>query len=290
MKRLNRLPKNSLSPALLIINYVLLFIIFVIMFVPMLYVLALSFSTNLGSMASGIRLWPDKFTVAGYIEVWNRVQLWRPFFNSVFVTTVGILIEIFLSAMSAYVLIQKDLPFKKLMTSIILVTMMIPGNLTLISTYYLNKQLGLLNTYSGLILNGLISGFSILVIRGYFLSVPDSLAESARIDSAGEVTVFTRIYLPLSIPGIVTVSFLEFVDKWNSLMIPVSITTDQNKFTLPVILRSLVFSDSGESGMNYITPNVIMAAIVISVVPLIAFYVFSQRFLKTGMNLGAVKG
>jgi putative aldouronate transport system permease protein len=290
IKRPNRLPKNSLSPALLIINCVLLFIVFVIMFVPMLYVLALSFSTNLGSMSSGIRLWPDKFTVIGYIEVWNRVQLWRPFFNSVFVTTVGILIEIFLSAMSAYVLIQKELPFKKMMTSIILITMMIPGNLTLISTYYLNKQIGLLNTYTGLILNGLISGFSILVIRGYFLSVPDSLAESARIDSAGEVTVFMRIYLPLSIPGIVTVAFLEFVDKWNSLMIPVSITTDQNKFTLPVILRSLVFNDSGESGMNYITPNVIMAAIVISVVPLIAFYVFSQRFLKTGMNLGAVKG
>jgi putative aldouronate transport system permease protein len=280
IKRPNRLPKNSLSPALLIINCVLLFIVFVIMFVPMLYVLALSFSTNLGSMSSGIRLWPDKFTVIGYIEVWNRVQLWRPFFNSVFVTTVGILIEIFLSAMSAYVLIQKELPFKKMMTSIILITMMIPGNLTLISTYYLNKQIGLLNTYTGLILNGLISGFSILVIRGYFLSVPDSLAESARIDSAGEVTVFMRIYLPLSIPGIVTVAFLEFVDKWNSLMIPVSITTDQNKFTLPVILRSLVFNDSGESGMNYITPNVIMAAIVISVVPLIAFYVFSQRFLK----------
>jgi putative aldouronate transport system permease protein len=281
---------NQLSPVLYIINIVILLIVFIIMFVPMLNVLALSFSTNLGSMSSGIRLIPDKFTTIGYTFIWGRVQLWRPFANSVFVTSVAIFIEMFLSAMSAYVLIQKDIPFKKIMTSIILVTMMIPQNLTLISTYYLNKQLGLLNSYTGLIVNGLITGFSILVIRSYFLSVPDSLAESARIDSAGELTVFTKIYLPLSIPGIVTVAFLEFVDKWNSLIIPVSITTDQNKFTLPVILRSLIFNPSGESGTGFVAPNAIMAAIVISVIPLILFYILAQRFLKSGINIGAVKG
>jgi putative aldouronate transport system permease protein len=240
-------------------------------------------------MQPGVRLIPDHFTLEGYKDIWSRVQLWRPFLNSLFVTSIGTFIQVVLSSMAGYVLIQQDLPFKKIMTSIIMVTMMIPGDLTLISIYSLNKQLGLINSYSGLIINGLVSGFSILLMRSYFLSVPSSLAESARIDNASEFTIFWKIYLPLSIPGLATISFLEFVGKWNSLMIPVTIITQQNKYTLPMILRALVFDTSSTSGTEFIAPNSIMAAIVISVIPLILLYVFAQKFLITGMTIGASK-
>lgn len=280
---------NRLSPMFLGLDGLMLLIVFLTMIIPMVNVLALSFSTKLGSMSPGIRLVPDRFTVEGYVDIWQNVQLWRPFVTSVFVTTVSTTLEIILSAMAGYVLIQKDLPLKNLMTSVIMITMMIPGNLTLISIYSLNQSLGLLNSYAGLIINGLISGFSILVIRSYFLSVPDSLAESARIDSAGEFTVFSRIYLPLAIPGIATVSFLEFVGKWNSLMIPVTIITDQRKFTLPVMLKYLIFNNGAESGTHFIAPNDTMAAIVISVAPILLFYVLTQKFLVSGLNIGAVK-
>lgn len=280
---------NRLSPPLLLLDGVILLTAFLSMALPMLNVLALSFSTRLGSMYPGIRLLPDRFTAEGYADIWSMVQLWRPFCNSLFVSAISTVLEIVLASMAGYVLIQKELPLKHLMTSIILITMMIPGNLTLISTYALNKSLGLLNTYTGLILNGLISGFSILLIRSYFLSVPDSLAESARIDSAGELTVFSRIYLPLAIPGIATIAFLEFVAQWNSLMIPVTIISDQNKFTLPVMLKFLLFNSGAESGTHFIAPNDTMAAIVISVAPIVLFYMLAQRFLVTGLNVGAIK-
>lgn len=271
------------------INYLILFALFVSMIVPMINVLAVSFSTKLGSMQPGMKLLPDKFTFEGYIDIWNRVKLWQPFFNSLYVTSVSTFCVVVLSAMAGYVLIQKDLPFKKFMTSIIMITMMIPGDLTLISIYSVNKQMGLINTYTGLILNGLISGFSILMMRSYFLSVPDSLAESARIDNAGEFFIFWKIYLPLSIPGLITVGFMEFVSKWNSLMIPVTIITQQEKYTLPMILKTLVFNSASTSGADIVPPNAIMAAIVISIIPLILLYVIAQKFLITGMTLGATK-
>lgn len=280
---------NEINPFAKTLNYAMLIILFITMILPMINVVSVSLSTKLGSMQPGVRLIPDQFTFEGYKDIWSRVHLWRPFLNSLYVTTVGTFIQVVLSSMAGYVLIQQELPFKKLMTSLIMITMMIPGDLTLISIYSLNKQLGLINSYSGLIINGLVSGFSILLMRSYFLSVPSSLAESARIDNASEFTIFWKIYLPLSIPGLATISFLEFVNKWNSLMIPVTIITNQNKYTLPMILKSLVFNTASQSGTEFIAPNAIMAAIVISVIPLILLYIISQKFLVTGMTIGASK-
>ncbi|MBC2582303.1 carbohydrate ABC transporter permease [Clostridium sp. DJ247] len=282
--------RNEMIAAARILNYIMLLILFITMIVPMINVLAVSFSSKLGSMQPGIKLLPDSLTIEGYKDIWGRVQLWRPFLNSLFVTVVSILIQVVLSSMAGYVLIQKDLPFKKLMTSLIMVTMMVPGDLTLISIYSLNKTLGLLNTYTGLIVNGLVSGFSILLMRNYFSAVPGSLAESARLDNTGEFKIFWRIYLPLSIPGLATVTFIEFINKWNSLMIPITLITQQNKYTLPMLLKALVFNQASQSGVDFIAPNAIMAAIVISVIPLILIYIFAQKFLVTGMTIGASKG
>ncbi|AGK98380.1 carbohydrate ABC transporter permease [Clostridium pasteurianum] len=281
--------KNSMIPGIRVLNYTMLLILFITMAVPMINVLAISFSTKLGSMQPGIRLFPDRFTLEGYKDVWTRVQLWRPFFNSLFVTILSTFIEIILSSMAGYVLIQKDLPFKKLMTTLIIVTMMIPGDLTLISIYSVNKQLGLLNTYTGLIVNSLVSGLSILLMRNYFLSVPESLAEAARLDNTGEFKIFWRIYLPLSVPGLATVTFIEFINKWNSLMIPTTLITQQDKYTLPLVIRALVFNQASQSGTDFIAPNTIMAAMVISIIPLILIYIFAQRFLISGMTIGASK-
>ena len=286
-KRKNR---NEMIVPARVINYAVLIMLFITMIIPMINVLAVSFSTKLGSMQPGIKMIPDVFTVEGYIDIWSRAKLWLPFFNSLFVTVVSTFFLVVLSSMAGYVLIQKDLPFKKFMTSLIMITMMIPGDLTLISIYSVNKSLGLLNSYTGLIINGLITGFSILLMRSYFLSVPDSLAESARLDNAGEFIIFWKIYLPLSIPSLATITFMEFVEKWNSLMIPVTIITQQNKYTLPMILKALVFNTTVQSGTEFVGPNAVMAAIVISVLPLVIVYVFAQKSLVSGITIGATKG
>jgi len=120
--------------------------------------------------------------------------------------------------------------------------------------------------------------------------VPESLAESGRIDNASELRIFTSIYLPLSLPGLASITFLEFIGKWNALMIPVTIITNAKLYTLPIILRQLVAPTDSTSGFTYIAPNAQMAAIVITVLPLIALYTLTQRFLIGGLTLGAAKG
>lgn len=271
------------------VSWLLLGFFFLIMFIPMWNVIVVSTSTVLDSSASGIKLWWNSFSTEGYEYVFRVTKLARPFLNSLYVSTVATVIQVVLSAFAGYVLIQKELPFKKGITSFIMLTMMIPGDLTLISVYQMNKQLHLLNTYTGLIVNGLISGFSILLMRNYFTSVPYSLAESARLDGASELRIFGQIYLPISKPGLATVFFLEFVGKWNSIMLPATLITDQDKFTMPLMLRAMILNDASRSGAAQTPNNAIMATIVISTIPLLIIYVFAQRFLLSGMTLGASK-
>ena len=281
--------ENRLNRPRRIMSWIILSLIFLIMFIPMWNVIVVSTSTALDSAASGMKLWWKSFSLEGYKYVFEITKLGRPFLNSLYVSTVGTVIQVILSAFAGYVLIQKELPFKKGITSFIMLTMMIPSDLTLISVYQMNKQFHLLNTYTGLIVNGLISGFSILLMRNYFMSVPYSLAESARLDGASEFRIFGQIYLPISMPGLATVFFLEFVGKWNSIQLPATLITDQSKFTMPLMLRAMILSDASQSGAAVAPNNAIMATIVISTVPLLLIYIFAQRFLLSGMTLGASK-
>lgn len=288
MRKKNPL-ENRMNLPQRFVCWLLLGFFFLIMFIPMWNVIVVSTSTILESSASGIKLWWKSFSVEGYEYVFRVTKLARPFLNSLFVSTVATVIQVVLSAFAGYVLIQRELPFKKSITSFIMLTMMIPGDLTLISVYQMNKQLHLLNSYTGLIVNGLISGFSILLMRNYFTSVPYSLAESARLDGASELCIFGQIYLPISKPGLATVFFLEFVGKWNSIMLPATLITDQDKYTMPLMLRAMILNDASQSGAAQTPNNAIMATIVISTVPLLLIYVFAQRFLLSGMTLGASK-
>ena len=280
---------SSLTKPQRIINSIFLIVIFILMIIPFWNVIVMSTSTAADANAFGMKLWWRNFSLDGFRYVFEIVKLKRPLFNSLFVTITGTTIQMLLSAMAGYVLIQKDIPFKKVIMTFIMLTMMIPGDLTLVSIYQLNTQLNLTNSYQGLILNGLVSGFAILLMRNYFLSVPYSLSESARIDGGSEFRIFRTIYLPISLPGLATVFFIEFVSRWNSIMIPATITTEEKFFTLPLMLKYLITATDSTSGAPPAPDNAIMAAIVISTIPLILIYIFAQRFLLSGMTIGATK-
>lgn len=282
--------RNQMTVPQRVFNGLLLVAVFLIMLLPMVNVLAISLSSNAASQVSNITLWPRDFSTEGYTFIWNAQSLGRAFGNSSFVSIVGTLFTVTISAMAGYVLIQRDLPFRKAIATGILITMMIPGDLTLVSIFSLNKALGLIDTYRGLILNGLVSAFSIMLMRNYFLSVPESLAESGRIDNASELRIFFSIYLPLSLPGLAAITFLEFIGKWNSFMVPLIITTKPQLYTLPIILRQLTQPTDSTSGVLQIYDNARMAAIVITVIPLLVLYSLAQRFLIGGLTLGAAKG
>ncbi|WP_312429363.1 carbohydrate ABC transporter permease [Lacrimispora sp.] len=286
----NNLDKKGLTGFWRVLFLFLTAAIFLTMFLPMWNVFVVSTSTALDSSQSGIKLWWTAFSMEGFFYVFRVTKMARPFLNSLFITTLGTVIQVLLSALAGYVLIQKSLPFKNFISSFIMLTMMVPGDLTLISVYQLNKQLSLLNTYQGLVLNGLVSGFSIMMMRNYFETVPYSLAESARMDGAGELKIFGSIYMPISLPGFATVFFMEYVARWNSIMLPATLITDEKKYTLPLMLKQMIMSVDSTSGTAATPDNAIMAAIVISTIPLLIIYMFAQRFLMEGINMGAVKG
>jgi putative aldouronate transport system permease protein len=168
--------------------------------------------------------------------------------------------------------------------------MTIPSELTLVAIYAVNKQYHLINTYAGLIVNGAASGFSILLMRNYFLNVPQSLAEAARIDAAPEYRIFWKIFMRLSKPGVITVATLQLISRWNNISMVVTLISDLKKTTLPVILRWLLFDQATTSGYAYIFANAKMAAVVITAVPLVIVYFAAQRYFVTGAFVGSVKG
>lgn len=266
-----------------------LVILMIVTIVPFVNVLAVAFSSALASMEPGVILWPQSLSVQGFQTVWVNLDLQRAFINSAIVTSVGTMFHVALACFAGYVLIQKNLPGKTIMLVFILATMAIPSELIMIPLYIVNRQLGLLNSLWALIFSGMVSGFSILLIRNFFAGVPYDLAESAKIDGASDFRIFRTIYLPLSQAGIATIALFELVSRWNQFLPVVLYINDSSKYTLQVALNALVTENLGTSGMSMVTPNVRMAGIVIAIIPLVAIYPFVQRYFVQGITLGSVK-
>lgn len=267
----------------------LLIVIIAATIVPLLYALSLSFSSNLASVRAGVQLWPSEWSLQGYATAWRRLDLARPFFNSVLVTTVGTLFHVVIAAMAAYTLLQRHFPVRGLVVGLLFLTMSVPGEAIMVPLYIVNKQLGLLNTLTALVLSGLVSGFSILLLFNYFRGVPVSLVDAARIDGAGDFIIFSRIYLPISLPGLAAVSLFEIVGRWNQFTAPLLYITDPSKYTVQLALQRVVASNDSVSGADVVLPNTQMAAVVIAVGMLVLIFPFVQRFFVKGIVLGATK-
>jgi len=285
----DRAPAGAGERLFNVVNVTFMALLVAVMIVPFVNVLAVAFSSNLSSLELGIKLWPSTWSVEGFRTVWINVGLQRAFINSVIVTSIGTVLHVGLAAFAGYVLIQRNLPGKELMIGFILATMAIPGELIMIPLFIVNQNLGLLNTLAALVFSGLVSGFSILLIRNYFQSVPYDLWESAKIDGAGDFFIFRTIYLPLSQAGLATIALFELVSRWNQFLPVILYISDSSKYTLQVTLQALVTENEGVSGTSMITPNVRMAGIVIAILPLVALYPFMQKYFVQGITLGSVK-
>lgn len=272
-----------------ILNTIFLVFLLVTMLIPLINTLALAFSSNFASMQPGIVLWPKQFSVEGFGTVWNRMELYRPFLNNTIVTVAGTVCHVILSSMAGYVLIQRGLPGKKLMLTAIMITMMVPGEAMMIPLYLVNKELQLINTLYSLIFSGFVSGFSILLMRNFFLSVPHEMAESAKMDGAGDFRIFATMYMPLAKAGLATVTLFEFVSRWNQFLPAVLYINDPKKYTLQIALKSLIVDTDSTSSNFIITTNVRMAGIVIALIPLLIIYPYVQKYFVKGIFLGANK-
>ncbi len=258
--------------------------------IPLLNVFSVAFSSSSASMETGIILWPREFSFQGFEVLFNQLEFWRPFMNTLYITVFGVLLHTFFCALGGFILAQPDLPFKHVMTAIIIITITVPSQVIMVPLYMVFKDLHLLNKLTSIIFAEMITGYSIILMRGYFERVPRELVETAKIDNASSFSIFRHVYVPMTIPGLVTIILFDIIRKYNTFIKPLVLIDDPKKDTLQIALRSVIKGDDATSTSVLITDNVIMAAIVVALVPLFIFYPYIQKFFIKGVFSGSVKG
>jgi len=274
----------------IIITNIFLFLVALIMILPLINVAAVSFTTDIESYENVIKLFPREPSIVGYKVLFERIAFFIPLTNNAIVAVVGTFFHVLFCCMAGYVLLSEKLPGKTLLFVLVLIPMMVPFQFIMIPFYVTMKKLGLIDTLSSLIITDIVTTFSILLIRNYFQQVPRSLAEAARMDGASDFTIFFRVYLPLAVPGLVTISIFEFVLRWNQFLPAVLFINSPEKYTLQIALRSLIVSQElAGTAQSNVANNTRMAGIIVSIIPLIIIYLLFQKYFKKGIVLGAVK-
>ncbi len=228
--------------------------------------------------------YPDAITNVGIDKTWQMPLVARYFANSVIVslaTVVGILLT---SILSAYALAQMNLPGKNFIFILILATLMIPPDLTLVPKVVMMFNLGWYNGFAALIVPFLASVFGIFLLRQFFMQIPKDLFDAATIDGAGHLRYLFAVVVPLSKPAIVTTAMLNFIASWDAFKWPLIVTRDSNMRVLAVGLQQFMASEGGTR------VQLMMAFATIVVIPVLVFYFLTQKYFKEGVITTGIKG
>lgn len=266
------------------IVYVVLSIGAIAMVLPFLWMFFSSFK-DANSIFSYPPKWlPDKWNFKNYIDVWKIVPLGRWFLNSILIAGTVTVGNLFGSSLAAYAFAKLKFVGNKLLFGILLATMMIPYQVILIPTFLLMRNLGWVNTFKPMIIPSFAgSAFGIFLLRQFIMQMPQDLFDAARIDGANEGFIFLKIILPLLKPAMATLGLFTFVGSWNDLLNPLIYLYDVDKYTLPL---GLTFFQTQYAGFWHY----LMAGSVISIVPIIIVFFFTQNYFVEGIKLSGLKG
>ena len=264
------------------------------------HLLNLSLSPSYIATKGGLLLYPKDATLDNYAKVIGNRYIWLGYKNTIIRTVIGTVLQLFFTSMGAYVLSKKFFPHRTFWTLFIVFTMFFSGGL--IPNYLLVKELGLLNTYTSMILPGLISAYNMVIIRNYFQSIPEDIEESCLIDGAGRFRIFLQFILPLSKPILATVALWLAVGHWNSWFDVLIYISADTKFTLQIVLRRIILTGSKEildtsAAANAAEMESIVsseglkaACIYVTTLPILCAYPFVQKFFVKGIMIGSLKG
>lgn len=267
---------------------------------PFVHLISVSFSTPTEAIRPGFHLYPRAISLEAYRKTFDSRQIWIGFGNTAFRTAAGTALSLLFMALTAYPLSKRDLPHRTFYTMVFLFTMFFQGGL--IPTYLLVKQLGLLDSRLVFLVAPpfLISTFSMLIMRNFFASIPAELEDAARIDGAGDLRTLFSIVLPLSKPILATVGLWSAVGHWNSWFDGMLYIQDSSKMLLQTYLRRLVVENRDQDvqalmdqmiGVQDVIPETVKAAaLIVTVVPIVALYPFLQKYFVQGVMIGSLKG
>lgn len=293
----NRIKTSTGEKIFTVFNYTFITVLCLVMLYPFWHVVMQSFSSMEETLKGGVFLYPKGFNLDTYRSVFNNPQVYTGFATSIMVTVIGTVLGTLLTAMTAYPLSKSRLRGGKVLMVIVLITMIFAGGM--IPSFLLIQELGLMDNRLSLILPALVSAYNCIIMKNFFMSIPDSLEESARIDGANDIRIFFSIIVPLSKATIATIALFMAVAYWNDYFSTVLYIRSSDKWALQAVLRNMLTNTQqamAQAGVNVINTSntnsetIKAGTIVISTVPILVVYPFVQKYFVTGVMIGGVKG
>ncbi len=283
------------------LNTAFMLIVFLVMLYPFWNTIAVSFNDAQDTLKGGITFFPRVFSTYNYEVVFSNELLVTATINSVLRTVLSTVLGVFISAMIAFVISRQEFIYRKFVTRYFMITMYVSAGL--IPSYFLIRDLGLLNNFFVYILPGLISVYNIIVIKSFIQQLPESLSEAATVDGAGYFRIFIQIIIPCSKPVLATVALWCAVGAWNSWFDTFLYASSEEELTtlqyemmkmlssaMNTGSRDPIYTDNNTSAAS-VTPASIRAAVtIVASVPILVVYPFLQKYFAKGVTLGAVKG
>ena len=255
------------------------------MIIPVYKVLVDSFDLK---TAYGMKLFPERFGLAGYKSIFTNPTMLRPFLISCYTTVMGTVMGLLISVLGAYVLIQWKMPGRAFVANVLLITMIFNGGM--IPTYLVMKEFHLTNNLWGVILLPAINVYNLVLMKNFFEGIPVSLMESAEIDGCSHFRILYKIVLPLSKAALASIGLMYAVGYWNDYTNYKLYITNSNLYNFQMKLRDLIMGSDLPSAVEGATENTVKnAAVIVAILPFMIIYPFCQIYFVQGVNIGAVK-
>jgi len=265
------------------VTYTVLVLALAATLMPFLWMLLGSFKTQ-GELLRDPNGWlPKTPTLVNFTTWLDDLHFGRYFFNSALVAVFTVLGNLLFCSMMGYALAKLDFPGKRLLFSLVMTMLMVPGAVTFVPLFVMVARLGMIDTYPALILPFVASPFGVFLMRQFILDLPDELLEAARIDGAGQVRTFARIVLPLCGPPLATLAIMSFLGSWNSFLWPLVASQTEDKYTLPV---ALALYSQGQNATQY---GLLLAGSVLVITPMVALFIALQRYFVQGIASAGIK-
>jgi multiple sugar transport system permease protein len=250
---------------------------------PLLWMLAVSFMAPGEASHFPPPVLPRHATLVNYRTLFADAGIGRYFLNSLLLALGATLLSLLFNVGAGYAFAKLHFRGREKLFRMLLAALVIPGQVAMLPLFLMLKQIGVVNTFAGVLIPSAASIFGIFLVRQYALTIPDALLEAARMDGAGELRIFRLIVLPLLGPILVTLALFSFLGSWNDFMWPLIVLTDKDMYTLPVAIASL-------SSEHVQDNELMMASSVLTVVPVLLIFLALQRYYLQGLTMGSVKG
>jgi len=266
-----------------LVAYTALLLLAAVTVLPLLWMVAASLMPAGEATALPPRLVPRVVTLEHYAALFSRLNLSRAFANSALVASAVTAISLLINSLAGYAFAKLRFAGRDRIFRLLLAGLVIPAQVAMLPLFLMLRELGAIDTYWGVIIPGMASIFGIFLIRQYALSIPDDMLDAARIDGASELRIYWSVVVPGILPILATLAIWTFLATWNDFMWPLIVLSDEVHYTLPVALANL-------SGEHVQDTELMMAGSVLTVIPVLAVFLFLQRYYIQGVMAGSVKG